>query len=145
MYHEGQIVQKFGSGGPCWRAKNLALLAGSTTLCVRHLALTMRFWRGAAAALAACLCLHVAGAVPDGFDEKTIVKASFMTDIAFMPNEDMFVTQKIGLINVYSPDEEYDYGDKVEALDIVDRVCDNGERGLGAIQVHPNFAQNNWV
>lgn len=98
------------------------------------------------AALAACLCLlNGAAAVPDGFDERTIVKSSFMTDIAFMPNDDMFVTRKIGIINVYSPDAEYDYGDEVEALDIEDRVCENGERGLGAIQVHPNFAVNNWV
>lgn len=68
-----------------------------------------------------------------------------MTGIAFMPDHLMFVTRKVGIINVYEPDEEYDYGNKVEALDISDVVCDNSERGLGDIQVHPNFEVNNWV
>jgi len=101
----------------------------------------MRFL-SAAAALAACA---VVTAEPDGFEERTIIKESFMTDICFMPNDHMFVTRKIGIVNVYEPNEEYEYGNKVEALDIVDRVCEEGERGLGAIQVHPDFETNNWV
>lgn len=106
---------------------------------------TMRFLLTAAVG---ALAIVFTAAEPDGFDERTIVKASFMTDIAFMPKsmgDLMFVTRKVGIINVYEPDEDYDYGNKVEALDISDDVCDNSERGLGSIQVHPNFEVNNWV
>lgn len=95
------------------------------------------------AALAALLALT--HAEPDGFNERTIVKESFMTDICFTPQDLMFVTRKVGIVNVYEPDQDYDYGNKVEALDIQDKVCDNSERGLGSIQIHPNFEQNNWV
>ena len=107
----------------------------------------MRFLSTAVAVLAAVAWLNVAVvAEPKGFDERTIIGASFMTDIAFMPNHHMFVTRKVGIVNVYEPDEEYDYGNRVKALDISEDVCDNSERGLGAIQVHPDFGVSNyWV
>jgi glucose/arabinose dehydrogenase len=105
----------------------------------------MRLWRGAVAAVAACISLYGVEAVPDGFNEREIVKGGRITDIVFLPNDDMMVTVKNGFVNVYSPDEGYGYGDKVEALDIESRVCENGERGLGGIQIHPNFEENNWV
>ena len=66
----------------------------------------MRFWRGAAAAVAACISFHEVKAVPDGFEERQIVQAGRMTDIVFLPNDDMMVTIKNGFVNVYSPDEE---------------------------------------
>jgi glucose/arabinose dehydrogenase len=105
----------------------------------------MRLWRGAVAAVAACISLYGVEAVPDGFNEREIVKGGRITDIVFLPNDDMMVTVKNGFVNVYSPDEGYGYGDKVESLDIESRVCENGERGLGGIQIHPNFEENNWV
>lgn len=98
------------------------------------------------AAVAACISCHGVKAVPDGFEERQIVQAGRMTDIVFLPNDDMMVTIKNGFVNVYSPDEDYDYGNEVEALDIESRVCENGERGLGGIQIHPDFGQDNyWV
>ena len=30
-------------------------------------------------------------------------------------------------------------------LDITDRTCDNGERGLQSVVPHPNFDENKWI
>lgn len=62
----------------------------------------MRFWSGTVkAAFAALACLNGAAAEPSGFNERTIIKDSFMTDIAFMPNDLMFVTRKVGRFEAY--------------------------------------------
>jgi hypothetical protein len=84
-------------------------------------------------------------AVPDGFQEKQIFKDGFMTDMAFTSQDTMFVTQKLGLVHVYEPGADYDYDDKTTAIDISNMVCYENERGLGGIQLHPNFDTNNWV
>ena len=98
-----------------------------------------------AAVLAACAWLDITSAVPSGFDEKQIFKNSFMTDIAFTSQDTMFVTQKLGIVLVYEPGDDYEYNDKATVLDISDMVCFENERGLGGIQLHPNFDTNNWV
>ncbi len=87
--------------------------------------------------------LHTISAAPSGFSEKRIFGKSFMTDIAFNSQDYMFVTQKIGRIHVHEPGDNYEYDVDTEALDISDMVCYENERGLGGIQLHPNFDTNN--
>jgi hypothetical protein len=43
----------------------------------------MRLWRGAVAAVAACISLYGVEAAPDGFNEREIVKGGRITDIVF--------------------------------------------------------------
>lgn len=98
-------------------------------------------WIGALASL-----VSVGHGAPDGFGERQIFKNGFMTDLTFAPDDRMFVTQKLGLVHIYEPGDDYEYGgDEVTVLDIVDMVCYENERGLGGIQLHPNFATNGWM
>lgn len=98
-------------------------------------------WIGAIASL-----VSVAHGAPDGFGERQLFKNGFMTDLTFTSDGRMFVTQKIGLVHIYEPGDDFEYGgDEVTVLDIVDDVCYENERGLGGIQLHPNFDSNGWM
>lgn len=99
-------------------------------------------WIGAIASLVSVTC-----AAPEGFGEREIFKDSRMTDMTWTSDGRMFVAHKLGLVHIYEPGTDYQYGEdkKTTVLDIENRVCFNGERGLTGIQVHPDFEQNNWV
>lgn len=99
----------------------------------------------AAASIAALATLVHVRAVPSGFSEKRIFKNGFMTDITFDSQDRMFVTQKLGLVHIYEPGDNYEYEETSTILDIVDNTCYENERGLGGIQLHPNFATNNYM
>ena len=98
-----------------------------------------------AALVAACAWPDSTSAVPSGFTEKLIFKDGFMTDMAFTSQGTMFVIQKEGFAHVYEPGDDYGYADKTNILDISDMVCIETERGLGGIQLHPDFDTNYWV
>lgn len=89
----------------------------------------------------------VVQAEPSGFTERRIFKNSFMTDMAWDSQHRMFLTQKIGIVHLYEPGDDYDYDDddSIQILDIQDIVCTESERALGGIQLHPNFDTNNWM
>jgi hypothetical protein len=106
----------------------------------------MRFLTAAAAFIAALgSIVSTVRAQPSGFDENLLFKAGFITDMTFTSDGRMFAIQKVGLVHLYLPGEGYDYDDKTTVLDIEDKVCDQSERGLGGIQLHPNFDVNNWM
>jgi hypothetical protein len=106
----------------------------------------MRFLTAAAVLIAALGSIVPTGrAQPPGFDERQLFKAGFITDMTFTSDHRMFVIQKVGLVHLYLPGEDYGYDDKTTVLDIEDKVCDENERGLGGIQLHPNFDVNNWM
>lgn len=106
----------------------------------------MRFLSAAAVLIAAFASIvSTARAEPSGFDEKQIFKNGFMTDMTWDSQDRMFLTQKIGIVRLYEPGEDYEYDDDTIVLDIQDDVCTENERGLGGIQLHPNFAVNNWM
>lgn len=97
-------------------------------------------WIGAFASI-----VSVARAEPSGFTEETIFKNGFMTDLTFTSDDRMFVTQKVGLVHIYEPGTDYKYDDETTVLDIVDIVCYENERGLGGIQLHPDFDSNGYM
>jgi len=99
------------------------------------------------AALAALLWLSAAtkvaaDALMGDFEDRQIANGiSFPVDFTWIPDDDrMLVAQKDGYILVYDRDGD-DFKNRKVMLDISNDVCENGERGLGAVQVHPDFAQ----
>jgi glucose/arabinose dehydrogenase len=109
---------------------------------------TMKFWTAAVAA-AALVSIPSVAAVPDGFEEEEILQGvSFMTDMVWTPQAQMVVILKVGEVRVYEDevgDDPYSYNKMTLALDISEKTCFNNERGLGGIQLHPNFEQNRWI
>jgi hypothetical protein len=105
----------------------------------------MKFLSAAAPLIAASLCWHTTNAVPSGFSERQIFKNGFMTDMTFTSDHRMFVIQKDGLVHIYQPGDDYGYDDETTVLDITDITCTENERGLGGVQLHPNFDANNWM
>lgn len=88
---------------------------------------------------------HVTLALPPGFAEKTLFDGTRMTDMVWLSNDNMLVTLKEGIVNLHVPDSDYEYSEKVRALDIRSITCTETERGLGSIQLHPNFETNNYL
>jgi len=112
--------------------------------CQRRTAFKMRLLT-AALAVSVALFASVVRAVPSGFSEKKLFNNGFMNDITWDSQDRMFVIQKLGIVRMYEPGDDYEYDDKTTVLDIVDVVCYENERGLGGIQLHPNFAVNNYM
>ena len=86
-------------------------------------------------------CVPQSLAAPDGFeDEEVFDGEAFTIDLVFTPDEKLLVVQKEGYVNLWEdPDGDYSYSKKTQILDISDDVCDKQERGLGGIQLHPDF------
>lgn len=107
--------------------------------------------RAAACALAACvgalttlLALtgsEVSAIDNEGFENVRIGTVSGATDFDFLPDGRMLLTAKQGLVHVV------DDGTVVgsPALNLTSVICDQVERGLVGITVHPDFEQNGWV
>lgn len=102
----------------------------------------MKFVRSAA--LVAFLWLSMAGQVtaealfPKFEDRQIAGGVSFPVDFTWLPDGRMLVAQKEGIVLIYDKNGD-DFGNKQVSLDLSDDVCENGERGLGAVQVHPDF------
>lgn len=88
-------------------------------------------------------------ALPADFtSEKLIQGVGFITEIDFTPDgSHMFVARKFGQIFALSHSGDFDYDNRVLALDLSEATCSNGERGLGSIALHPEFstAGNRWM
>lgn len=90
----------------------------------------------------ACFRIVVVGAVPTGFvQEEIFTNVNFPIDMVFTPSErEMIVVQKKGIVTVWQDvDMDFSYAQKTVALDMSAVVCVNGERGLGGVQLHPDF------
>jgi glucose/arabinose dehydrogenase len=97
--------------------------------------------------LAGCLSLlfvraDLASAVkPANFTDTLITKIGSPTALAFTPDGRLLVTTATGTLRVYEDGALLPN----PALDISDKVCTNGARGLLGIAVDPNFATNNYI
>ena len=102
----------------------------------------------ATAALAALIWTDVslkAIAAPNGFvDEEIFAGEGFTVDMVFTPDEKLLVVKKEGYVNLWEdPDGDYSYTKKTQILDLSGDMCDNQERALGGIQLHPDFGVSN--
>jgi glucose/arabinose dehydrogenase len=86
--------------------------------------------------------------VPRGFVDEGVTVAIAITG-AFAPNPRqngkpmLLLSSKEGVIHVIENPDESD--DTMVVLDIENRICHNGERGLQSIRPHPDFAENRYI
>ena len=82
----------------------------------------------------------------DKFEDRQVAKGiSFPVDLAWLPDDSMLVAQKRGFVLIFDRRGD-DFVNQEVALDLTDRLCDNGERGLGSVQYHPMFEQGErWI
>jgi glucose/arabinose dehydrogenase len=83
---------------------------------------------------------------PDFEDREIFQGDPYPVDFTWTPEGQMLVTQKEGLLLIYNRlDGDY-FTKKAVALDLTSVICDNSERGLGGVQVHPNFGNSDrWI
>lgn len=99
------------------------------------------------AAAAALLWLSTIGAasaealMKDFEDRQVASSISFPVDLTFLSDDRMLVAQKEGKLLIYDSNGGDSYINRKTLLDLTDIVCENGERGLGAVQVHPKYDQ----
>lgn len=84
-----------------------------------------------------------AQAVPAGFTSTQVTAdAESPTALAFLPNGDLLITEKDGLL-LFLPSGS---ATTTPALDLSASVCTFSERGLLGVAVHPKFAAGaNWI
>lgn len=108
---------------------------------VSSVALAVVLWLGAAVGTVSAEVLM------GQFEDRTVARdVSFPVDITWLHDDRMLVAQKKGTIMIFDRRGD-DFVNRMVALDLRDRFCDNGERGVGAVQVHPNFSSqtNRWI
>jgi glucose/arabinose dehydrogenase len=87
-------------------------------------------------------------ALPRGFVDEGVTVAIAITG-AFAPNPRqngkpmLLLSSKEGIVRVLEDPDESD--ETMVVLDIEDRICHNGERGLQSIRPHPDFAENRFI
>jgi glucose/arabinose dehydrogenase len=81
------------------------------------------------------------------FEETEIFQGEpFPIDFTWTPEGQMLVIQKEGILLIYDPLDGDSFTKKGVALDLISVICDNSERGLGGVQVHPNFGNGDrWI
>ena len=96
-----------------------------------------------------CVWIGFCDGLPPGFVDEGIGRVVGSTGANFVPNVKsgtghvLYVTSKEGLLYVFeNPDTS---SSRRVVLDITDRICSNGERGLQGITPHPNFEENRWL
>ncbi|KAL3915370.1 MAG: hypothetical protein SGARI_008198, partial [Bacillariaceae sp.] len=86
-------------------------------------------------------------ALPSGFIAEPVSSAyAIAGTFATNPRNDdkpmMIVVEKTGRVRIIEdPDNG---GDDVVAMNLMDHMCLNTERGLQTVAVHPNFKENGW-
>jgi len=91
------------------------------------------------------------GAIPDGFEDRAVIPESrglltIPTDLAFTPSGEMLVVNKGGNLIVFQdPNGDDSYPIHTEALNLAPFLCSNGDRGVLAVAVHPNFDNNRYM
>lgn len=97
------------------------------------------------------LTTFVINAIPDGFEDRAVIPEStglltIPTDLAFTPSGDMLVVNKGGELLVFEdPNGDYSYPIHTEALNLAPFLCANGDRGVLAVAVHPDFDTNRYI
>ncbi len=98
----------------------------------------------ARAACIAVLALLLLGAgradaitLPADFQDSFVANADQPTSLAFVPGGRLLIAEEAGVVRVY----ENGALNAAPALDIRTRVCSDGERGLMAVAVDPQFEQ----
>lgn len=93
---------------------------------------------------------HVAHAIPDGFEDRAVIESSGIvlmpTDLAFAPTGEMLVVNKGGQLIVFQdPNGDDSYPVHTEALNLAPFLCSNSDRGVLAVEVHPDFETNRYM
>lgn len=78
--------------------------------------------------------------LPAGFNDTVVATVPAPTALIWTPDGRMLVTSKAGVLTVIAASDA-----KTLALDLRDRVCADGERGLVGVAVDPAFASNHFV
>ena len=99
-------------------------------------------------AFVALILFETSQSVPTGFVDEGVAALVAITG-AFVPNPRnggkpmLLLSSKEGKVRVLEdPDNSDEY---IEIMDIEDRMCHNGERGLQSIRPHPNFTENRYL
>ena len=80
-------------------------------------------------------------AVPAEFEDVVVADVNGPTDIDFTPDGRLLVTSKGGQLWVVEDSAIV----ATPAIDLSSTMCLNGERALGGVAVHPEFASNGYV
>jgi glucose/arabinose dehydrogenase len=92
--------------------------------------------------------LAVGQSIPSGFAEEGVASITAITG-AFAPNPRrggkpmLLLSSKEGRVRVLEDPDNSD--ESFLILDIENRMCHNGERGLQSIRPHPDFANNQYI
>lgn len=97
--------------------------------------------------LSICFCARI-HALPSGFRDEGVAFKSGATGFTFVPKVDggsiLLICQKKGEV-IAIPDPDKADSKKVDVLDIEDKVCTDGERGISQIIPHPDFLKTRYV
>ena len=85
--------------------------------------------------------LPAAATVPTGFEDVVVADVNGPTDLDWTPDGRMLVTAKNGQLWVVENGAVV----ATPAIDLAPIMCTNGERALGSVAVHPDFASNGYV
>ena len=80
-------------------------------------------------------------ALPPDFVDTFVASANQPTSLAFVPGGRLLIAEEAGVVRVY----ENGSMNASPALDIRSRVCSDGERGLMAVAVDPQFESNRFI
>ena len=79
--------------------------------------------------------------LPADFQDSFVANADQPTSLAFVPGGRLLIAEEAGVVRVY----ENGALNAAPALDIRARVCSDGERGLMAVAVDPQFESNHFI
>jgi glucose/arabinose dehydrogenase len=79
--------------------------------------------------------------LPPDFNDTFVASANQPTSLAFVPGGRLLIAEEAGVVRVY----ENGSLNVSPALDIRARVCSDGERGLMAVAVDPQFESNRFI
>jgi glucose/arabinose dehydrogenase/PKD repeat protein len=82
-----------------------------------------------------------AATVRPGFEDRIVASVDQPIGLAFTPDGRLLVISKSGKLWVHRDGQLL----QIPALDISNKVCSNGDRGLLGVAVDPNFATNNYI
>ena len=79
--------------------------------------------------------------LPADFQDSLVANANQPTSLAFVPGGRLLIAEEAGVVRVYKNGAL----NATPALDIHTRVCSDGERGLMAVAVDPQFESNHFI
>ena len=77
----------------------------------------------------------------DRFKDKFVASVQSPTSMAFTPDRRMLVSTQSGVLRLRKPGAN----STSEVLDLSDKICSNGERGMLGVAVDPNFSSNRYI